>query len=155
MRLSNVLLRISWERPTDESDVAQFIARTTDQHVIPGFVGGIELAGNNQANTAVTLFVRPDKKAHLSPGASFVGLFDAVVASGVADIVSPDEIHAWVFVEGEVVMRGMAAVESYKVVRSDEHHVFSDMPDYVLILTWLRFLSVEEIEDLETQMGNP
>ncbi len=152
MRLSNVLLRILWKRPEDESSAENFIAETTDGYVIPRFLGGFEVVGNNQANTKVTMFIRPDSQFHMAFGGTIIGLFDAVKNSGAVDMVGDDEIRAWVYVEGEVVMRGRAAIEQFAVVR-DGDFLYSDVPHNVLILDWLRFLSPKEQAELETHMG--
>jgi hypothetical protein len=161
MRLSQVLLRIEWERPGDTSmPVSHFEARTTDGYVIPRFHGGLTLIGNHQNGIAVTVFIRPDKQVHLSNLGIMGTLFDDVVQTGHVDFLAgdgmgvPDRIHAWVIVEGEIVMRGVNAGEQFSVVRVDDV-LYSDNPENVLILTWLRFLTAQEQTALESHMGQP
>lgn len=161
MRLSQVLLRIEWARPEDTSQpVSQFFARTTDGYIIPRFHDGFTLVGNHQNGVAVTTFIRPDKQAHVAQLGTIGTLFDDVVQTGHVDFIPgdgvsvPDRIHAWVYVEGEVVMVGMGATDEYTVIRVGEV-LYSDNPKNQLILTWLRFLTAQEQQDLESHMNQP
>lgn len=155
MLLSNVLLRICWNRPDPgQHSAASFVAETTDGYVIPRFHDGFEVVGNDQHGTAATQFILPDGSIFLEPGGTIGSLFDRVATSGVVDVVSANELHAWVFVEGNVVMRGVQSAESYSVVRVGDV-LYSDNPRNVLILNWLRFLSETELQDLESHMGQP
>lgn len=161
MRLSQVLLRIEWSRPEDTSmPVSHFQAKTTDGYVIPRFHGGLELVGNHQNGVAVTTFIRPDGQAHGSHLGILGTLFDDVVQTGHVDFIAgdgvnvPDRIHAWVFVEGEVVMRGMNATEEFTVIRVGDV-LYSDNPTNLLILSRLRFMTAQEQQYLESHMNQP
>ncbi len=150
MQLENVLLRIRWQRPEDVFASA-FLAET-DRYVVAPFQKGFSITGTDALGTAVTLFIRPDGQVHLAPASTITNLFDLVADSDGVDVHSKDELSAWVYVTGEVIIRGRHAVEEMDI-RMENGVLYSDNPDYVLVLRWIRFLSPREVAEAESHMG--
>ncbi len=150
MEITNVLLRIRWRRPEDV--LASAFLAVTDTYVVAPFVKGLSIIGSDALGTAVTLFIRPDGHVHLAPASTINDLFDLVAESEGVDKHSDDELSAWVLVAGEVSLRGRHAVEEWDISMRDGV-LYSDNPDYVLVLSWIRFLSPREVSEVESHMG--
>lgn len=150
MKINNVLLRIRWQRPEDV--LASAFLAETDKYVVAPFQKGLSITGADSLGTAVTLFIRPDGQVHLAPASTITELFDLIAKSDGVDVHSDNEISAWVFATGEVSLRGRHGVEEWNITMKDDV-LYSDSPDNVLVLTWIRFLSPREVSEVESHMG--
>lgn len=153
MRISNILLRILWERPDPEGPaLASSFEAITHQYIVPRYERGLKLIGQDPVGAGVTLFIRPDGFVHSDPASTIGTLFDVAAASAGVDMIDADTLSAWVFVDGEVRATGRHTSEEWDLMKRGTV-LYSDNPDYVLILNWLRFLSPEAIDDLESHLG--